>query len=89
MNHIGRAVTQKYGSILRFGIVMGQEEVDSWTHLRVKWANDKVQEHAVAWRNKLTNRDYTRKLYRVDTVLFIEPDEIVSSLEKIQHWMNR
>ncbi len=89
MNHIGRTVAQKYGSILRFGIVMGQEEVDSWTHLSVRWANDEAQESAVAWRNKLTNRDYTRKLYRVDTILFIEPDKIASSLEKIQHWMSR
>lgn len=89
MNHVGRTVMQKYGNTLRFGIVMAQEERDSWAHMRIKWVDDGAHEKAIAWRNKLTNRDHSREWYRVDRVLFIDPDEIVQTMEKIQQYLHR
>lgn len=89
MNHVGRTVMQKYGNTLRFGIVMSQKEENSWAHFRVKWIDDEAQEKAVAWRNKLTNRDYSREWYRVDSVLFIDPEEITKTMDKIQQYLSR
>jgi len=89
MNHVGRTVVQKYGSILRFGIVMAQEERNSWRHLRIKWVNDKNCEKATSRRNELTNKNHNRVWYRIDDVLFIDPDETISTLHKIENYLYR
>lgn len=85
----GDVVYNEYHDIRRYGIIEKKTIDDGgWAYCTVKWFNDEVYESAMAFRQKLTNKDWSLKKYRVDTLKRIDLHKELSTLEDIKHELN-
>ena len=80
MGHLGKAVAQKYGESLRFGVVVDQvRDTGGWSYVEIAWVND---EGFQAAQDEIL--DHNKQFYRIDEVFFFDPSLIASSINKFR-----
>jgi hypothetical protein len=68
---------------LEIGYVVAEEIVDSWLHLDITWVHSPRRESGASWAMALPKTEAQR--CRVDEVVFISPDKIVSAIAKANY----
>ena len=84
---IGTVVKNEYQGILRFGKVSKvypNHKGDNWTWCEVNWVDDEQYQEAVAYRNKLSNKNHKKTFYRVDELIQINLNKTLQTLLKLQ-----
>jgi len=85
---IGTVVRNEYQGILRFGKVSKihkNYKGDSWTWCEVDWVDDEIYQNAISSRNKITNMDHSRSIYRVDELNQFDLNKTLQTLLKLQN----
>ena len=82
--HIGKSVYHVWDSRnIRFGSVVDEKMEGAWKYLLVAWVDDEFFE---ASKKEVTNPKETPNYpdwYRIDNVKVFEPDDMMSSLQKL------
>ena len=82
---IGTVVKNEYQGIVRYGKVnVVFKGDDGWTWCEVDWVDDEQYQEAVAYRNKLSNKNHNRPFYRVDELNQIDLNKTLQTLLKLQ-----
>jgi len=90
MSLVGKPVMYMWHNITRYGVVKTEEMRDSWKHCTVDWVNDHVYADSIQHLNSLRGgEDYTKHIYRVDELLFIDVDRHLKSLRDIKKKLKR
>ena len=85
---IGTVVRNEYQGILRFGKVSKihrNYKGDNWTWCEVDWIDDEIYQNAISSRNKITNMDHSRSIYRVDELNQFDLNKTLQTLLKLQN----
>ena len=82
--HIGKSVYHVWDSRnIRFGSVVDEKMEGAWKYLLVAWVDDNIFEDS---KKEVTNPKETPNYpdwYRVDNIKFFEPEDMMSSLQKL------
>jgi hypothetical protein len=85
----GDVVFNDYGGLRRYGIIEKKTlESNGWVYCEVKWHRDEKYEEIMAYRKKLTHKDWRLQKYRVDQLRRIDIDKELSILKEIKAAMD-
>ena len=86
MSSISKPVYQSWGGTLRFGNVAEEKTEKGWTFYKVDWVDDGLHERAIASMLSLRRGTYdaNHEWHRTDHVNFFEPDEMISTINKLE-----
>ena len=85
MSLVGKAVLNKWGNTIRYGVVKSEETKNKWKYCVIRWVNDEIYVESMKYLTSLRNgQDYTKHTYRVDELLFIDVDKQLTDLREIK-----
>ena len=86
MSSISKPVYQSWGGTLRFGNVAEEKTERGWKFYKVDWVDDELHERAITSMLSLRRGTYdaSHEWHRTDHVRFFEPDEMISTINKLE-----
>jgi len=86
VSSISKPVYQSWGGTLRFGNVAEEKTEKGWKFYKVDWVDDELHERAIASMLSLRRGTYdaNHEWHRTDHVNFFEPDEMISTINKLE-----
>ena len=85
MSLIGKPVLNTFGGSVRYGVIQSEEMRGKWKHFVVEWVNDEAYTGNMKYLASLrSGKDYTKHIYRVDELLFIDVDKQLKDLRNIK-----
>ena len=85
MSLVGKPVLSIWGANIRYGIIESEKMEGKWKHCTVNWINDEIYVENMRYLSSLRRgEDYTKRIYRVDELLFIDVEKQYEDLRVVK-----